>query len=170
MRASLPSSCSSWAGTSGCTSASTRWPEREYRPLYFASGGAANSSRGDGRLTLGEADRRVERRIASATIPTTRFPRWAATTAAARPHPPARWTSARSKAGATSSLYTSDFLSEELEATGPVKVVLYASSDAVDTDFVAKLVDVHPDGSSYNMAEGILRARYRESLSQAAAC
>ena len=49
--------------------------------------------------------------------------------------------------------------------TGPVKVVLYASSDAVDTDFVAKLVDVHPDGKSYNMAEGIVRARYRDSLS-----
>jgi putative CocE/NonD family hydrolase len=41
-------------------------------------------------------------------------------------------------------LYTSDFLTEEVEATGPVKVVLYASSDAVDTDFVAKLVDVYP--------------------------
>ena len=63
-------------------------------------------------------------------------------------------------------VYDSDILSEELEATGPVKVVLFASSDAVDTDFVAKLVDVHPDGSSYNMAEGVLRARYRESLSQ----
>ena len=61
-------------------------------------------------------------------------------------------------------VYTTDVLSEELEATGPVKVVLYAASDAVDTDFVAKLVDVHPDGSSYNMAEGILRARYREGL------
>ena len=47
-----------------------------------------------------------------------------------------------------------------------MKVVLYASSDSVDTDFVAKLVDVSPDGSSYNMAEGIVRARYRESLSK----
>jgi uncharacterized protein len=46
-----------------------------------------------------------------------------------------------------------------------VKVVLYASSDAVDTDFVAKLVDVYPDGSSYNMAEGIMRARYRDGVS-----
>jgi putative CocE/NonD family hydrolase len=53
-----------------------------------------------------------------------------------------------------------------VEVTGPVKVVLYASSDSVDTDFVAKLVDVYPDGSSYNMAEGIVRARYRESLSK----
>jgi uncharacterized protein len=55
-------------------------------------------------------------------------------------------------------------LQEEIEATGPVRVVLYASTDAVDTDFVAKLVDVHPDGNTYNMAEGVMRARYRESL------
>ena len=59
-------------------------------------------------------------------------------------------------------IYTSDYLDEEIEVTGPVKVVLHASSDAVDTDFVAKLVDVYPDGSTYNMAEGILRARYRD--------
>ena len=37
-----------------------------------------------------------------------------------------------------------------------------ASSDCVDTDFVAKLVDVYPDGRAMNMAEGIVRARYRE--------
>jgi putative CocE/NonD family hydrolase len=63
-------------------------------------------------------------------------------------------------------VYTSDALQEEVEVTGPVKVVLYASSDSTDTDFVARLVDVSPDGSSHNMAEGIVRARYRESLSQ----
>ena len=59
-------------------------------------------------------------------------------------------------------VYTSDFLKEEVDVTGPVKVVLYASSDAVDTDWVAKLVDVYPDGKAYNIAEGILRARHRE--------
>jgi len=63
-------------------------------------------------------------------------------------------------------VYTSGFLERDVEVTGPVKVVLYASSDAVDTDFVAKLVDVHPDGRSMGMAEGLLRARYRESLSE----
>ena len=61
-------------------------------------------------------------------------------------------------------VYTSDFLEEEVEVTGPVRVVRYASSDAVDTDFVAKLVDVYPDGKAYNMAEGILRARYWQGL------
>jgi len=63
-------------------------------------------------------------------------------------------------------VYTSDVLDREAEVTGPVRVVLYASSDAVDTDFAAKLIDVYPDGRSINVAEGILRARYRESLSQ----
>jgi putative CocE/NonD family hydrolase len=43
-----------------------------------------------------------------------------------------------------------------------VKVVLHAASDARDTDFVAKLIDVYPDGRALNMAEGIIRARYRE--------
>ena len=45
--------------------------------------------------------------------------------------------------------------------TGPVSVTLYASSSAPDTDFTAKLVDVEPDGYCANIAEGIVRARYR---------
>jgi putative CocE/NonD family hydrolase len=39
---------------------------------------------------------------------------------------------------------------------------LYASSSAPDTDFTAKLVDVHPDGRAFNVVDGILRARCRE--------
>ncbi|MFN0102874.1 MAG: CocE/NonD family hydrolase [Bryobacteraceae bacterium] len=58
--------------------------------------------------------------------------------------------------------YTSDFLTEPLEVTGPVKLVLHAASDSPDTDFVAKLIDVYPDGRALNMAEGILRARFRD--------
>lgn len=58
--------------------------------------------------------------------------------------------------------YTSEPLTKELEITGPVKVTLHASSDAPDTDFVAKLIDVYPDGRAYNVCEGIVRARYRD--------
>jgi len=47
-----------------------------------------------------------------------------------------------------------------------VMVTLYAASTAVDTDFTAKLVDVHPCGQAINIGEGILRARFRESLEQ----
>jgi uncharacterized protein len=58
--------------------------------------------------------------------------------------------------------YVSEYLTEPLEVTGPVKVVVHAASDGPDTDFVAKLIDVYPDGRAFNMAEGIVRARYRE--------
>jgi putative CocE/NonD family hydrolase len=60
-------------------------------------------------------------------------------------------------------VYTSDPLERSLEVTGPLKVVLYASSSAPDTDFTAKLVAVRPDGFAQNLTDGILRARYRES-------
>ena len=57
--------------------------------------------------------------------------------------------------------YTSEPLSEPLTVIGPVELVLLASSSALDTDFTAKLIDVRPDGTAINIAEGILRARYR---------
>src|SRR5262249_50948199 len=57
--------------------------------------------------------------------------------------------------------YTSEPLAEDTEVTGPVVVKLWACSDAPDTDFVARLVDVHPDGFAQNLTDGIIRARYR---------
>jgi putative CocE/NonD family hydrolase len=64
-------------------------------------------------------------------------------------------------------VYTAEPLDEDLEVTGPVTLDLFAKSSAVDTDFTAKLVDVGPDGVAINLTEGILRARYRESTSEA---
>lgn len=61
-------------------------------------------------------------------------------------------------------VFSSEALKQELEVTGDVKVVLYVSSDAVDTDFTAKLIDVYPDGRAFNVLESVLRARYREGL------
>jgi len=58
-------------------------------------------------------------------------------------------------------VYTSPVLAEDMEVTGPIEVVLYAASSAKDTDFTAKLVDVFPNGYAMNLAEGIVRARYR---------
>ena len=60
-------------------------------------------------------------------------------------------------------VYTSDPLEHDVEATGPVTMTLYAASDAPDTDFTAKLVDVSPNGLAINVAQGIVRARYRDS-------
>ncbi len=59
-------------------------------------------------------------------------------------------------------VYTTPPLERGIEVTGPIVLVLYVSSSARDTDFTGKLVDVDPDGSAYNLQDGLLRARYRE--------
>jgi putative CocE/NonD family hydrolase len=61
--------------------------------------------------------------------------------------------------------YTSPVLERDVEVTGPVELRLFASSSCRDTDFAAKLVDVYPDGRAYNVADGIVRAQYRNSFS-----
>ncbi len=61
-------------------------------------------------------------------------------------------------------------LKEDVEITGPIDVKLWASSSALDTDFTAKLIDVHPPspdfsgGIDMNLEDGIIRARFRDSL------
>ncbi|MDG1438061.1 MAG: CocE/NonD family hydrolase [Emcibacteraceae bacterium] len=59
-------------------------------------------------------------------------------------------------------VYTSDPLERPIEVTGFVDAVLNVSSDAKDTDFAVKLVDVAPDGTAYIIDDTIFRARYRE--------
>ena len=59
-------------------------------------------------------------------------------------------------------VYTSEPLERDTEVTGSIRTTLYVSSDVKDTDFTVKLVDVHPDGTAYNVDDTILRARYRE--------
>ena len=63
-------------------------------------------------------------------------------------------------------VYSTEPVSEDLEVTGPIKLTLYASSSAPDTDFTAKLVDVTPCGFARNLTDGIIRARVRESQSE----
>lgn len=64
-------------------------------------------------------------------------------------------------------VYTGDELEHDLEVTGPLQVVLYAASSALDTDFTAKLIDVFPDGRAIHLAEGIIRARHRFGMDRA---
>lgn len=59
-------------------------------------------------------------------------------------------------------VYTTDVLTEGVEVTGFIESTLYVSSDAKDTDFTIKLIDVYPDGTAYNLDETIQRVRYRE--------
>ena len=59
-------------------------------------------------------------------------------------------------------VYTTEPLDEDLDVTGFVRAKLFVSSDAKDTDFTVKLVDVHPDGTAWNVDDTIFRARYRD--------
>jgi putative CocE/NonD family hydrolase len=63
-------------------------------------------------------------------------------------------------------VYTSDALRAPIAIAGPVKMKLFASTDGRDTDWMVKLVDVYPDGFAMNIAEGILRARFRNGLNK----
>lgn len=58
-------------------------------------------------------------------------------------------------------VYTSEPLAEDLTVIGQVNVKLFAATDAPDTDFTAKLVDVHPDGYAHNVLDRIVRSRFR---------
>jgi putative CocE/NonD family hydrolase len=63
-------------------------------------------------------------------------------------------------------------LEHDIEVTGELGVKLWVSSDCVDTDFTAKLIDVHPSSADWpggfdlNIADGICRARFRDSLKE----
>ncbi|MEZ5951145.1 MAG: CocE/NonD family hydrolase [Planctomycetaceae bacterium] len=67
-------------------------------------------------------------------------------------------------------VFQTEPLAEDVEVTGEIEVKLYAASSAVDTDFTAKLIDVYPPSSDWpggfdlNIGDGIIRARFRESL------
>jgi putative CocE/NonD family hydrolase len=60
--------------------------------------------------------------------------------------------------------YTTEVLDEPIDVTGRVKAVLHASSSAIDTDWVVRITDVHPDGTSMLVCDGILRARFNDSF------
>jgi len=141
------------------------WPlaRTRYTAYYFHSQGVANTRDGDGGLSTRKPG------VAQASSRYVYDP--------ADPVPtvggnltPERYAGPRDQAQVEQRqdvlVFTSEPLREDLEVTGPVSVVLYAASSAPDTDFTAKLVDVHPDGKAYNLTDGIIRARYRESFQQ----
>jgi putative CocE/NonD family hydrolase len=64
-------------------------------------------------------------------------------------------------------VYTSEPLAEHLTVCGPIKVELYASSTAKDTDFMGMLIDVWPEGYAQRLIDGMVRARYRGGMDKA---
>jgi uncharacterized protein len=64
-------------------------------------------------------------------------------------------------------VYTSEPLAGDLTVCGPIKVELYASSTAKDTDFMGMLIDVWPEGYAQRLIDGMVRARYRDGMDKA---
>lgn len=141
------------------------WPLRRAvsTPFYFHSGGLANAFTGDGTLS-------TERPGEEPPDVYVYDPRTPAVSrgghSCCREHldPQGRYDQRLVERNKDVLCYTSDPLDAPLEVTGPVSVTLWAATSAVDTDWVVRLVDVYPDGRAMNVTEGILRARFRDSL------
>jgi putative CocE/NonD family hydrolase len=143
-----------------------QWPLRDTRftRMYLSSGGAANSRFGDGVLSLDRpGDQPPDRFVYDPEfpVPTVGGPVCCTATPDA---PPGGFDQRDVEMRTDVLIYTSEPLDRGVEVTGPLSVTLFVSSDAIDTDFTAKLVDVYPDGTAYNVQEGILRARYRDGF------
>lgn len=138
------------------------WPlaRTEYTPWYFHGNGKAASRNGDGTLSATapatEAPDRFE------YDPATPVPTHGGNNLIGTPTGPFDQGSLEDYSDVL--VFTSAPLATPVEVTGPVKVILYAATSARDTDFTAKLVDVYANGKAYNLCDGIIRTRYRESL------
>jgi hypothetical protein len=62
--------------------------------------------------------------------------------------------------------FVTEPFAEAIEITGPINAQFYASSSAPDTDFMAKLIIVKPNGRAFNLVDGVIRARYREGFDE----
>jgi len=63
-------------------------------------------------------------------------------------------------------VYTSEPLTEPLELIGPVRLHAFVETDARDTDVMAKLIDLHPNGFAQRLCDGMTRLRYRDGFDQ----
>ncbi|MCY3693612.1 MAG: CocE/NonD family hydrolase [Chloroflexi bacterium] len=138
------------------------WPlaRTEYTRFYLHSDGNANSRHGSGSLSLAPpGDEPPDSYVydPSDPVPTQRG------NTLIIPYGVADQREVEERADVL--VYTSDPLDEDLEITGPITVHLFAASDATDTDFTAKLVDVRPDGYAQNLQDGMIRTRFRDSAS-----
>jgi len=140
------------------------WPPPQARPTrYFLhSGSSANSLRGDGSLSLTPPKKEAADKFTY--DPANPVPTIGGSLCCDQEHYEPGPRDQRAAENRDDVLvYSTKALGEDMEATGPVTLELWAKSSAVDTDFTAKLVDVAPNGLALNLTDGILRMRYRDS-------
>jgi len=142
---------------------SNTWPPAGAQKVtfYLSSGGKANTLNGDGMLTMTPPD--ADRADLFVYDPMKPVPSYGGNVCC---------TGNAVQAGAFDQrkmetrddilVYTTEPFKEGTEVSGPITPTLYVSSDAKDTDFTVKVIDVYPDGRAYNLDESIQRMRYRD--------
>lgn len=137
-------------------------PGTTFKPMYLTSNGAANSMRGDGSMTWEKPSGKPSDSYyydPKNPVMTLGGNNCCGTPTLAGPYDQ-RPVERRDDV----LVYSSEVLSAPLAIAGPVKMKLWAATDGPDTDWMVKLVDVYPNGFAMNVAEGILRARYRRGF------
>jgi uncharacterized protein len=143
------------------------WPlaRTHFTPLYLRSSGHANSKSGDGSLQWQPVPESPNDSFVydpKNPVPTS----GGAICCEATILPPGPLDQSLVENRSDVLVYTSSPVTSDVEVTGPVRVLVYLSTSANDTDVTAKLVDVQPDGKPLLVADGIQRLRYRLSLEQ----
>lgn len=136
-------------------------PQTSYIPFYFQGDGQDKPLVGKGHLST---------RVPNATSaddfsynPLDPVPTVGGSTLLHAQYPPGPMDQQELEQRSDILVYTSDVLNDPIEVTGHVTAQLYVSSSARDTDFIARLTDVFPDGTSICLCDGILRMRLRDS-------
>ncbi|HET8907258.1 MAG TPA: CocE/NonD family hydrolase [Ktedonobacterales bacterium] len=144
------------------------WPPASMRPQpwYLHSAGHANSARGDGLLSPEPAaDEPPDNYVYSPNDPAPTVGGATLMHPSLRSGPfDQRVVEARDDVLA----YTTAPLEHPVTLAGPVAATLYVATDGPDTDFVARLVDVYPDGRAMSLTDGVTRLRYRTGMASPA--
>jgi putative CocE/NonD family hydrolase len=142
---------------------SNTWPPEGAQPMtfYLSSNGKANSLNGDGALLEAKANSDAPDNFTY--DPMNPVPSYGGNVCCTgNAVSGGAFDQRKMEARADILVYTTEPFKEGMEVSGPIDATLYVSSDAKDTDFTIKLIDVYPDGKAYNLDETIQRARYRD--------
>jgi len=135
-------------------------PGAKSTPFYLSSGGRANSARGNGMLSATRPA--AEGSDQYSYDPNNPVPSVGAHDCCGAPLSSGPVDQRGVEARQDVLVYSSEPVTEPLAIAGPIRMKLHASTDGPDTDWMIKLVDVYPNGFAINVAEGILRARFRK--------
>lgn len=140
---------------------SDTWPPKEAvnRELYLSSAGRANTSAGDGRLLSAPPEAAGEDHYVYDPVDPTPFLIDISENECLVPE---NYREVERRADVL--VYTTPPLERAVTIAGEPVAILYASSDARDTDWVVRVTDVDEEGNSIRMCDGILRARFRKSF------